>query len=82
MLRRSRYSHYPIASMERFLAGVTPLSDLDGPNVWDTASIMYTSGTTGPSKGVVMPWGQLYEIATRPYPTTLLTKPTATTYLP
>jgi crotonobetaine/carnitine-CoA ligase len=29
---------------------------------------MYTSGTTGPSKGVMMPWGQMYEIATRVYP--------------
>jgi len=29
---------------------------------------MYTSGTTGPSKGVIMPWGQMQEIATRAYP--------------
>jgi crotonobetaine/carnitine-CoA ligase len=26
----------------------------------DVASVMYTSGTTGPSKGVLMPWGQLH----------------------
>lgn len=26
----------------------------------DIASVMYTSGTTGPSKGVLMPWGQLH----------------------
>ena len=28
--------------------------------MWDVASVMYTSGTTGPSKGVLMPWGQLH----------------------
>ena len=30
---------------------------------WDTASIMFTSGTTGPSKGVVMPNGQVCLLA-------------------
>jgi crotonobetaine/carnitine-CoA ligase len=63
-----RCRHYPIASQKRFLAGASRLSDPAGPNVWDVASVMYTSGTTGPSKGVMMPWGQLCEIATRPYP--------------
>lgn len=63
-----RRCHYPIASKERFLAGASSLIDPSGPNLWDCASVMYTSGTTGPSKGVMMPWGQLYEIATRPYP--------------
>ncbi|HEV7864333.1 MAG TPA: AMP-binding protein, partial [Acidimicrobiia bacterium] len=30
------------------------------PEVWDTHSIMYTSGTTGPSKGSITPYLQLY----------------------
>jgi len=30
------------------------------PQVWDTHSIMYTSGTTGPSKGSITPYLQLY----------------------
>lgn len=32
-------------------------------SVSETASVMFTSGTTGPSKGVVIPWMQLHESA-------------------
>jgi crotonobetaine/carnitine-CoA ligase len=56
---------YPAVAMEAFLEGPPIDEDLPGPQPWDVASIMYTSGTTGPSKGVIMPWGQLYEVATR-----------------
>jgi crotonobetaine/carnitine-CoA ligase len=56
---------YPAVTLEMFLQDASPVGDLVGPQPWDVASIMYTSGTTGPSKGVIMPWGQLYEIATR-----------------
>jgi len=28
-----------------------------GPDVWDVASLLFTSGTTGPSKAVITPWG-------------------------
>ncbi|WP_148046183.1 AMP-binding protein [Nocardioides marmoriginsengisoli] len=33
------------------------------PNPWDIATICYTSGTTGPSKGVRLPWGQVQHLA-------------------
>jgi carnitine-CoA ligase len=41
------------------------LSGVDGgelpvaPAAWDIACVTYTSGTTGPSKGVLVPWGQI-----------------------
>ncbi len=35
---------------------------------WHTALILYTSGTTGPSKGVIVPWGQLHETAAASIP--------------
>ena len=56
---------YPAVTTETFLQDADHEQGLTGPQPWDVASIMYTSGTTGPSKGVIMPWGQLYEIATR-----------------
>ena len=34
---------------------------LTGPDVWDTALLLYTSGTTGPSKAVISPWGVVYQ---------------------
>jgi len=46
-----------------FLAGATPAADLDGPGPTDISTVMYTSGTTGPSKGVLVPWAQLHATA-------------------
>lgn len=40
-----------------FLAGAEPATDLEPPKPWEVLGIMYTGGTTGPSKGVVLPWG-------------------------
>jgi crotonobetaine/carnitine-CoA ligase len=31
--------------------------DREGPDVWDVCSLLFTSGTTGPAKAVVTPWG-------------------------
>ncbi|QPE05589.1 AMP-binding protein [Microbacterium schleiferi] len=39
------------------------------PSLESTACILYTSGTTGPSKGVVMPWAQLLETGRTIVPT-------------
>jgi carnitine-CoA ligase len=44
---------------EEFLRGARPAPDLETPAPHDVMSITYTSGTTGPSKGVVLPWGML-----------------------
>jgi carnitine-CoA ligase len=43
------------------LADARPAFDLVGtpPMPWDISAIVYTSGTTGPSKGVLSPWGML-----------------------
>jgi carnitine-CoA ligase len=39
-------------------------SDFSGPEPHDVAMMLYTSGTTGPSKGVLIPWAQSYASAT------------------
>ncbi|HEV8297043.1 MAG TPA: AMP-binding protein, partial [Acidimicrobiales bacterium] len=43
-----------------FLAGVAPARDLDGPAYRDVAALLFTSGTTGPSKPVLVPWSVVY----------------------
>lgn len=42
-----------------FLGSARRATDLAAPEPHDIMSIAYTSGTTGPSKGVVLPWGML-----------------------
>jgi crotonobetaine/carnitine-CoA ligase len=38
----------------------SPATDLPVPQRHELACISYTSGTTGPSKGVLVPWGRLW----------------------
>jgi crotonobetaine/carnitine-CoA ligase len=49
-----------------FFEGASPADDLDGPAHHDTCALVYTSGTTGPSKGVLVPWAELNEFARMP----------------
>ena len=37
----------------------SPMAPPDWPRPTDTACVLYTSGTTGPAKGVLLPWAQL-----------------------
>jgi len=43
------------------LDGVAAATDLPGPEHWDVAALLFTSGTTGPSKAVRTPWAVLYQ---------------------
>jgi crotonobetaine/carnitine-CoA ligase len=49
-----------VESVAGFLAGAGPASTASRPNAWDTSCILLTSGTTGPSKLVQIPWGAMY----------------------
>ena len=46
---------------ETLLHQAEAATDLPGPDCWDVAALLYTSGTTGPSKAVRMPWGAIYQ---------------------
>jgi len=60
----------PLRVMGRaeFFDGVSPGPTSFTPQPWTTSCIVYTSGTTGPSKGVILPWAQLYSTATGIFP--------------
>lgn len=49
-----------VVTRERFFGGARRATDLTGPEHHDPSGIVYTSGTTGPSKGVVVPWAASY----------------------
>lgn len=54
-----------VVGRDAFLPGERPAPDAEGPAVdrpvepWDTQSIVFTSGTTGPSKGVLSSYAHL-----------------------
>ena len=54
---------FRVVGRREFLAGAAPATDLEGPGPADISTVMYTSGTTGPSKGVLVPWAQLHATA-------------------
>ena len=47
---------FQLISGERFLADGPADGELEGPEPHDPGMMMYTSGTTGTSKGVLLPW--------------------------
>ncbi|MDQ2649398.1 MAG: AMP-binding protein [Actinomycetota bacterium] len=57
---------FEVLTGERFFEGALPADDLPGPAHHDTCALVYTSGTTGPSKGVLVPWAELNEFARMP----------------
>ena len=51
---------FAVIDFDAFLAAASADGSFRAPDPWDIACVMYTSGTTGPSKGVMMPWGHLH----------------------
>ena len=49
-----------VVAADEFLAGNPLPVNAIRPQVWDICCIILTSGTTGPSKLVQMPWGSMY----------------------
>lgn len=50
-----------------FLDGVEPAQDLETPRAWDIMAVLFTSGTTGPSKAVRLPWAQIHAMTEGSY---------------
>jgi crotonobetaine/carnitine-CoA ligase len=57
-----------VITVEKFLAGAEPLENAEPPGFHDVGSVLYTSGTTGPSKGVLQPWGQIRRNVVHSFP--------------
>lgn len=57
----------PTRGRARFLEGVAPANDLELPRPWDIMAVLFTSGTTGPSKAVRLPWAQIHAMTEGAY---------------
>jgi crotonobetaine/carnitine-CoA ligase len=55
-------SRFAVVSLPAELPKTIVSTDFDGPEVWDISSLLFTSGTTGPSKAVITPWGLTYQM--------------------
>jgi crotonobetaine/carnitine-CoA ligase len=51
----------PSSGVPAFIDGVEPADDLEGPVYRDISVVLFTSGTTGPSKPVLVPWATVYQ---------------------
>ena len=58
----------PFRTIERsdFLIGAEPAEGLEGPEYSDVAALLFTSGTTGPSKAVITPWAVIHQFRSFP----------------
>ena len=45
-----------------FFAGIEPATGLPGPEYHEISTLLLTSGTTGPSKAVVLPWAGVFQM--------------------
>jgi crotonobetaine/carnitine-CoA ligase len=54
---------FQVLGADAALADAPDPGHLEPPQPHDIAAIVYTSGTTGPSKGVLVPWAQLHSTA-------------------
>lgn len=63
----------PVVGHEEFLRGATVDAPYRRVEADEVACLILTSGTTGPSKYVLVPWGALYSGATGPWPVDELT---------
>ncbi len=52
----------------QLLTEVEPADDLELPAPWQIGAILFTSGTTGPSKAVRLPWAQIVATAKGAFP--------------
>ncbi|HEY8525713.1 MAG TPA: AMP-binding protein [Acidimicrobiales bacterium] len=50
----------PLVAAAELWEAATPATDLPVPQRHELACVSYTSGTTGPSKGVLVPWGRIW----------------------
>ncbi|TAJ72765.1 MAG: ATP-dependent acyl-CoA ligase [Phenylobacterium sp.] len=55
---------YQTLSGAAFLENLDPATDLRAPAPWDIMAVLFTSGTTGPSKAVRIPWAQMHAMVT------------------
>lgn len=65
---RSPRSRLSVISVDDFLSELVPAHDLAPPRPWDIMAVLFTSGTTGPSKAVRLPWAQIHAMATGTFP--------------
>lgn len=59
---------FRLVPVSEFLAGASPAQDLEAPKPWDIMAVLFTSGTTGPSKAVRLPWAQIHAMTTGSFP--------------
>lgn len=57
-----------VVGFEDFISAAEPVDDLALPAPWDIMAVLFTSGTTGPSKGVRIPWAQIHTMSTGTFP--------------